>query len=200
MNIFKFLVSKIIILYLKTLGIKINLNANISKIPFIKIKGNPKNIIIGKVNILGKIDLRNRENGRIIIEDNCKIEDGCKFVSAREGVIKIGKGTIVTMGAIINGGGSVLIGENCILGPRIIINANEHVFKKGELIKNQGFIHKDIIIGDDCWFGGNVVVNKGVNIKNGSVVGALSLINQDTEENSINVGIPARKIAIRSAD
>ena len=82
MNIFKFLVSKIIILYLKTLGIKINLNANISKIPFIKIKGNPKNIIIGKVDILGKIDPRNKENKKIIIENNYKIENDCRLVSA----------------------------------------------------------------------------------------------------------------------
>ena len=34
------------------------------------------------------------------------------------------------MGAVINGGGNVIVGPNCILGPRIMINANEHVFKR----------------------------------------------------------------------
>ena len=103
------------------------------------------------------------------------------------------------MGAIINGGGNVIIGQNCILGPRIIINANEHVFKKDKPINEQGFIHKDVIIEDDCWFGAYVVINKGSFIKKGSVVGALSLITKSTDEYSINVGIPTKKIGERKS-
>ena len=68
---------------------------------------------------------------------------------------------------------------------------------KDKLIKDQGFIHKDVIIEEDCWFGANVVINKGSLVKKGSVVGALSLINSKTEENSINVGIPTKKIGER---
>ena len=126
-----------------------------------------------------------------------KVEANCRFVSAREGTIKIGENTVVTLGAIINGGGDIIIGKNCILGPRITINANDHVFKKGKLIKDQGLIHKDVIVEDDCWFGANTVINKGVKIKSGSVVGACSLVNKDTEKDSINVGIPSKKIGYR---
>ncbi len=197
MQILRFFFSKIVIIYLKILGVKISFNAQINSFPYLKIKGLSKNIIIGKVKILGKIDLRNRENGKIIFEDNCKIESDCRFVSARDGTIQIGKGTTVTMGAILNGGGNIIVGSDCILGPRIMINANEHVFKKDKLIKDQGFIHKDVIIEEDCWFGANVVINKGSLVKKGSVVGALSLINSKTEENSINVGIPTKKIGER---
>tara|TARA_B100000965_G_scaffold32366_1_gene23930 strand:- start:15820 stop:16419 length:600 start_codon:yes stop_codon:yes gene_type:complete len=197
MQLLQFFLSKIIIIYLKILGVKINFNAQINNFPHLKIKGQPENIIIGKVKILGKIDLRNRENGKIIFEDNCKIEKDCRFVSARDGIIKIGKGSTITMGAVINGGGNVIVGADCILGPRIMINANEHVFKKGKLIKEQGFIHKDVNIEDDCWFGAYVVINKGSYIKKGSVVGALSLINKTTEEYSINAGIPSKKIGQR---
>ncbi len=197
MKIFKLVVSKLIIFYLRLRGIEVNSQAQILRVPILKIRGNAKNIQIGKASILGKIDLRNRENGKIIIEDNCKIEKNCRIVSAREGTIKIGKNSVVTMGAIINGGGNVIIGENCILGPRIIINANEHVFKRSKFIKDQGFIHKDVIIEDDCWFGAYVVINKGSYIKKGSVVGALSLVNKTTEEYSINAGIPSKKIGQR---
>ena len=196
-RVFKFLISKIIIIYLKSMGVRVNSKAEFYKIPILKIKGKAKNIIIGNVQILGEIDLRNRENGKIIIEDNCKIESNCRFVSAREGTIKIGKGTVITTGAIINGGGNVIIGENCIFGPRVTINANEHVFKKNKLVKEQGFIHKDVIIGDDCWFGVNVAVNKGVKILKGSIIGAFSLVTEDTEFNSINIGIPTKKIGYR---
>lgn len=197
MQLIQFLFSKLVIIYLKILGVKIDFKAQINNFPYLKIKGLPENIIIGKVKILGKIDLRNRENGKIIFEDNCIIEKDCRFVSARDGTIRIGKGSAITMGAVINGGGNVIVGSDCILGPRIMINANEHVFKKDKLIKEQGFIHKDIIIEEDCWFGANVVINKGSIIKKGSVVGALSLVNSKTEENSINVGIPTKKISER---
>jgi len=192
-----FIKSKIIIIYLKILGIKISFKTQIYNFPRLKIRGEAKNIVIGKVLILGEIDLRNRESGKIIFKDGCRIESNCRFVSAREGTVQVGSNTLVTMGAIINGGADVIIGSNCILGPRISINANEHVFKKNKLINTQGFIHKSVFIEDDCWFGANVVVNKGVCIKFGSVVGAQSLVNKDTEINSINAGVPARKISER---
>tara|TARA_E500000178_G_scaffold356577_1_gene435652 strand:+ start:3672 stop:4283 length:612 start_codon:yes stop_codon:yes gene_type:complete len=201
MNIFSslyfFLLSKIIILYLKLRGVVVDFKSNFRSFPSLTIKGVASNIIIGKIQVLGKIDIRNRENGKIFFEDNVKIEKDCRFVSARDGKIKIGKHSIITMGAIINGGGNVIIGENCILGPRIVINANDHVFKKNFLIKDQGFIHKDVIIEDDCWFGANVVVNKGVHIKYGSVLGASCVVTKDTEINSINAGVPAKKISER---
>jgi len=197
MKIYKIFISKIIIICLKVIGIKINNNARILSFPKLKIKGKPDNIIIGNVEILGKVDIRNRENGKIVIEDHCKIESDCRFVSAREGTICIGSGSTITTGAILNGGGNISIGKNCILGNRITINANEHVFKKDKLIKLQGFVHKDVTIEDDCWFGTNVVINKGVTIKTGSVIGASSLVNKDTEAYSINVGIPAKKIGQR---
>ena len=179
------------------IGVKVDNDAKFAKLPLLNIKGRAENIIIGKAIILGEIDLRNRENGKIILEDDCKIEGNCRFVSARNGTIKIGKGSTITTGAIINGGADVNIGQNCIFGPRVIINANDHIFKKNILIKEQGFIHKDIIIGNDCWFGANVAVNKGVKISSGSVIGAFSLVTKDTEPNSINFGIPTKKVGDR---
>ena len=179
------------------IGVKVDNDAKFAKLPLLNIKGRAENIIIGKAIILGEIDLRNRENGKIILEDDCKIEGNCRFVSARNGTIKIGKGSTITTGAIINGGADVNIGQNCIFGSRVIINANDHIFKKNILIKEQGFIHKDIIIGDDCWFGANVAVNKGVKISSGSVIGTFSLVTKDTEPNSINFGIPTKKVGDR---
>ena len=52
----------------------------------------------------------------------------CRFVSARNGTIKIAE-TVLTTGAIINGGADVTLVKT-VFCPRVIINANEHVFKK----------------------------------------------------------------------
>ena len=55
-----------------------------------------------------------------------------------------------------------------------------------------------MIIEDDVWLGANVCVNKGVTIRQGSVVGANAVVTKDTEPYSINVGVPAKKIAERA--
>ena len=141
------IIKTILILY----GIKVGNNFYIEGVPKLKIRGKSENIIIGNnVNILGNIDLRNRENGKIIFKDNVTIENDCRLVSAREGIIEIGKGSIVTAFAILNGGGDIIIGEKCILGPGCRINANEHIFLRQTPIRESGFIHRSIIIEDDC--------------------------------------------------
>ena len=117
---FKFLKSKIIIIYLKVLGLKVDFGAKFSNLPLLDIKGNARDIVIGKVVILGEIDIRNRESGKIIFENGCKIEAGCRFVSARNGTIKIAEGTVITTGAIINGG-AVLCWSKRIFGPLLTL-------------------------------------------------------------------------------
>jgi len=65
-------------------------------------------------------------------------------------------------------------------------------FKK--LVQEKVGIGKHVIIG--C---GSVVL-PGVEIREGSAIGALSLVNHDTEEWSIYAGVPARKIKHRSRE
>tara|TARA_Y100000816_G_scaffold292001_1_gene285342 strand:- start:2845 stop:3468 length:624 start_codon:yes stop_codon:yes gene_type:complete len=179
-------------------GIKVGANFYIEGVPKLKLNAKINRITIGNnVQIFGDIDIRTRENGSISIHDNVKIDCDCRFVAAREGKIVIGKSTNIATGAIFNGGGDIIIGENCIFGPRNILNANEHIFKKEININQQGFIHKSIKMGNDCWTGAYVVVSKGVIISDKSVIGANSFVNKDTEKFSINAGIPSRKIGER---
>lgn len=192
------LYSRLIALVLRCHGVRVGSGLYIEGTPKLKIRGKGENIVIGdNVQILGDIDLRNRENGRIMFHDGVVIEGGCRFVSAREGVIEIGQGSIVTTGALINGGANIRVGRNTIIGPRASINANDHKFDRATPMRQQGFIHEDVTIGDDCWLAANVVVMKGVTIAEGSVIGAGAVVTKDTEPYSINVGIPARKIAER---
>ena len=105
-------VSKIIILILKLKGVKIGKGVFIKVAPHLKINGKISNIIIeDNVKILGKIDIRNRENGKIIFKDGVIIEGDCRFVSAMDGVIEVKKNAIITKGAIMNGGGNIFISK-----------------------------------------------------------------------------------------
>lgn len=183
---------------MKLYGIKIGANFYIEGVPSLKIRGKSENIQIGNnVSIFGKIDLRNRENGKIIIDDDVSFDSDIRLVSARDGIIHIGAGSAIGPNTIMNGGGSILIGRKCLFAKSISINANDHQFIKDCCIRDQGFTYADVIIEDDVWLGANVCVNKGVVIKKGSIVGANAVVTKDTEEYTINVGVPAKIISKR---
>lgn len=59
---------------------------------------------------------------------------------------------------------------------------------------------KAIHIGDDCWFGGSVIVLPGVKIGNGCTIGAGSVVTKDIPDRSIAVGNPARVIKTINLD
>ncbi|OEU71458.1 MAG: hypothetical protein BA863_18575 [Desulfovibrio sp. S3730MH75] len=183
---------------LKCYDIKVGSGFYIEGIPKLKIRGKGSNIVIDDdVSILGDIDLRNRENGKIFFKKNVTVEGNCRFVSAREGTIEVGEGSIVTAFALINGGDDLIIGKQCIIGPRSSLNANDHVFDRSTPVREAGFVHAPIYIEDDCWLAANVVVMKGVTIAKGSVIGAGSIVTKNTAPYSINVGIPSKKISER---
>lgn len=53
---------------------------------------------------------------------------------------------------------------------------------------------KPIVIGDDYWFGANVVVCPGVTIGNGCVIGAGSVVTKDIPNRTFAAGVPAKVI------
>lgn len=190
--------SKFIAWLLRMRGCKVGRDFYTEGVPKLTIRGSASNIIIGNnVRILGPIDLRNRENGRIVFEDDVTIEHDCRFVSVREGSIEVGRGSVVTAYAIINGGGNIRIGKDVVIGPRCSINANEHVIRKDVPILPRQFEHGDVVIEDQSWLAANVVVTMGTTIGQGSVIAANAVVTKDTEPFSINGGVPAKKLADR---
>ncbi|MDP2922105.1 MAG: acyltransferase [Candidatus Omnitrophota bacterium] len=53
---------------------------------------------------------------------------------------------------------------------------------------------KDVILKKDCYVGANVTILMGVNIGEGSVIGAGSVVTRDIPPNSVAVGSPAKVI------
>ena len=84
-NVFKVFSFFVKIILKMKYKISVGSNFYCEDFPKIKIKGFSKNIMIGNnVKFLGIVDLRNRENGKIIIEDNVTLEENCRLVAARE--------------------------------------------------------------------------------------------------------------------
>jgi galactoside O-acetyltransferase len=138
------------------------------------------------------------KNGKGIIIGANFSTNGVLRLYADEGSIIIGDNNSYNSNVYIGAsGGKIIIGNNVLIGPNCVIRASDHKFDRNEIIKNQGHISGEIIIEDDVWIGANVVILKNVTVRKGSVVGAGSIITKSTEEYSINVGVPAKKVSER---
>lgn len=190
--------SYVIKLLLIIKKIKVGKSFYIEGTPYLKIKGNPKNIVIGDdVKIIGDIDLRNRESGRIVIEDGCKIDHGVRIVAANNATVKIGKETNIGCYCIMNCGESVTIGQKCLISGFVYIQSSNHGMRKGLFIKDQDHSHAPILIGDDVWLGSHVSILAGVEIGNGAVVGSKSVVTKSISPNQVVAGVPAKVISRR---
>ena len=94
----------------------------------------------------------------------------------------------------------VTIGHNCNFGPNVTIVTPQHPLlpdERRQMADRDGKpVHlcyaQPVEIGDDCWFGANVVVCPGVRIGSGCVIGAGSVVTHDIPDRSVAAGNPCR--------
>ena len=138
------------------------------------------------------------KNGSGIVIGTNFSSNGTVRLYADQGTITIGDNNSYNSNVFIGAsGGKIVIGNNVLIGPNCVLRASDHKFDRSELIKNQGHISGNIIIEDDVWIGANVVILKNVTVRKGSIIGAGSVLTKSTEEYSINVGVPAKKVSER---
>lgn len=96
----------------------------------------------------------------------------------------------------------VVIGDHNNFGPNVTIVTPMHPMRgeeRRELICSDGKARflcyaKPVTIGNDCWFGANVVVCPGVTIGDSCVIGAGSVVTRDIPSHSFAAGVPAKVI------
>ena len=94
--------------------------------------------------------------------------------------------------------GKITIGSNVMMGPRVSLFAENHVFENTETtIQSQGVTTAPIVIEDDCWIASNVVILAGVTIGKGSVIAAGAVVNTDIPPYSVVAGVPAKVVKSR---
>lgn len=165
---------------------------NKSKISFNAFIKNPKNIWIENNVSIHSCSSLDASNGIIILKKN-SIINRYAYLNAAKGKIIIGEGSEINNLTIINGMGTVEIGNNVLIGPNVqIISYNHNFIDKNIEIKKQGITMDKIIIENDVWIGASSIILPGVVIKKGSVIAAGSIVNKDTIEYSLNIGSPSK--------
>ena len=120
-----------------------------------------------------------------LIEQPFQCDYGCN--------IEIGENFYANHGLIILDPAKVKFGNNVFIGPNCGFYTPEHPLDAENRIKGYEYAFP-INIGNNVWFGGNVVILSGVTIGDNSVIGAGSVVTKVIPANVIAAGNPCKVI------
>jgi acetyltransferase-like isoleucine patch superfamily enzyme len=134
------------------------------------------------------------KGGSVFIDKNTYIGHFVIFKPAR-GFIKIGKNCSINSFCFIHATGGVEIGDNTRIAEKVSIHAMNHNYiNRNQLIINQGRRAMGIKIGNDVWIGAGAKILDGVEIGDGCVVAAGSVVTKSIESYLVVAGVPAKII------
>jgi maltose O-acetyltransferase len=107
--------------------------------------------------------------------------------------ISIGEDFYANTGCVFLDCARIEIGDNVLFGPSVQLYAATHPLEAG--LRREGLEYAlPIMIGDDVWLGGAVVVLPGVTIADRAVIGAGSVVTRDVPAGVVAAGNPCRPI------
>ncbi len=129
---------------------------------------------------------------------NVTIDEGC-WVSHPEKLI-LGKNVGVNKGSRFNAAGKIKIGNNCLIGPEVIVWSQNHNFTRRDVpINMQECRYLEVILEEDVWVAARATILPGVRIGKGAIVSAGAVVTKDVAPYTIVAGVPAQKIKDRVA-
>ncbi len=105
--------------------------------------------------------------------------------------ISIGDRVFINVNCTFLDGGTIEIGDDCLIGPGVQLLTVGHDTQAQARLKKANYAD-DIRIGTNVWIGGGAIILSGVRIGDGAVVGAGSVVTKDVESNAKVAGNPAK--------
>jgi acetyltransferase-like isoleucine patch superfamily enzyme len=132
--------------------------------------------------------------------ERIRIHEGVRF----RGIHRLRCGDDVEIGVdnFLQASGGLVLGDRVMTGPGVQIWTVNHRFDDPDVpIAEQGYDYESVVIGDDCWLGAGVFVMPGVELPEGCIVAAHSVVARKKYRPwSILAGHPARVIGCRKPE
>ncbi len=139
----------------------------------------------------------------VTFEGKNAVPDRCNF----SGKIKIGYATTLGYNNFFHG--NISIGKYCQIGADVAIHTTNHPMNYMSTYINKnlfnGDLHslketKKVTIGNDVWIGHNAIIVGEVNIGNGAILAAGSVVTKNVEPYTIVAGVPGKPIKKRFSE
>ena len=124
-----------------------------------------------------------RVNARCLFNTHVKVGNHCNF-----------------NGMIIQGGGDVIIGNYFHSGVDCMIITENHNYEGLKIPYDETSVYKKVVIDDCVWFGNKVMVVGDVNIGEGAIIAAGSVVCKDVPPLAVVGGNPAIVIKYRDRE
>ncbi len=141
-------------------------------------------VLYDDVTFLGT-NLTSSHHGNIIFKAHSKIDVGCCIQCVDR--VEIGEYVAIAKSVYITDNNSHPVNPEF----RKFMRTTPHGSDARSWIHSD---HAPVIIGDNCWIGQNVRIQKGVTIGENSVIGACSVVTKSIPANCVAVGIPAKVV------
>ncbi|WP_192959431.1 acyltransferase [Staphylococcus cohnii] len=109
--------------------------------------------------------------------------------------LSIGNDVSIHAYSYIDAYGKIEIGDSVSIANHTTLISSDHTWTdRNTAIKYNPVSPKKIIIENDVWIAAGVRVLGGNTINKRNVIGAGAVVNKSTEENSVYVGVPIKKV------
>lgn len=133
------------------------------------------------------------EDGELRIDGTVTIGRGSRIVVGKGAILTIGDRTYFNDRSHVRCNQNIKIGSNCAISWNVsIFDTDLHKLKVNGIEKATV---RPTIIGNDVWVGSNVLILKGVNIGDGAVIGAGSVVTRNVDAKGLVAGNPAKYIS-----
>lgn len=101
-------------------------------------------------------------------------------------IIEIGNDVFLNSGCMITAREKVVIGDNTIFGPNVVVYDNDHIIRDGRILDNE-FETEPVIIGANVWIGAGAIILKGSFIGDNCVIAAGSVVKGRVESGNMMI-------------
>ena len=107
--------------------------------------------------------------------------------------IRVGRNVFMNFDCVLLDCNRIIIGDNVLMGPGVHIYAATHPLDAATRASGRE-LALPVTIGNDVWIGGGAIICPGVEIGDGCVIGAGSVVTRSVPAGTVAAGNPCRAI------